>query len=130
MGEMKKRIMYVNRRAPYGTAYALEALDVMLAGAVFEQEVSAVFLDDGVYQLRRGQNPSVLQMKDFSKTFGALPDFDIMNLYVEEESIKQRGMTEQDLIEVSRDDDSNAVTLISSSVLSDLMERQDVILQF
>ena len=130
MGEMKKRIMYVNRRAPYGTAYALEALDVMLAGAVFEQEVSAVFLDDGVYQLRRGQNPSVLQMKDFSKTFGALPDFDIMNLYVEEESIKQRGMTEQDLIEVSRDDDSNAVTLISSSVLADLMERQDVILQF
>ena len=130
MDDLKKRIMYVNRRAPYGTAYALEALDVMLAGAVFEQEVSAVFLDDGVYQLRRGQNPSVLQMKDFSKTFGALPDFDIMNLYVDEESIKQRGMTERDLIEVPRDDDSNAVTLISSSALSDLMERQDVILQF
>ena len=130
MDDLKKRIMYVNRRAPYGTAYALEALDVMLAGAVFEQEVSAVFLDDGVYQLRRGQNPSVLQMKDFSKTFGALPDFDIMNLYVDEESIKQRGMTERDLIEVPRDDDSNAVRLISSSALSDLMERQDVILQF
>ena len=130
MGELKKRIMYVNRRAPYGTAYALEAMDVMLAGAVFEQEVCAVFLDDGVYQLKRGQNPSVLQMKDFSKTFGALPDFDVMNLYVEEESMRQRGMTEGDLIEVPRDDDTNAVTLVSSSVLSDLMERQDVILQF
>ena len=122
--------MYVNRRAPYGTAYALEALDVMLAGAVFEQEVSAVFLDDGVYQLKRDQNPAVLKMKDFSKTFGALPDFDVMNLYVEAESIQQRGMTERDLIEVPRDDDSNAVTLISSSALSSLMDRQDVILQF
>ena len=130
MVELKKRIMYVNRRAPYGTAYALEALDVMLAGAVFEQEVSAVFLDDGVYQLKRDQNPAVLKMKDFSKTFGALPDFDVMNLYVEAESIQQRGMTERDLIEVPRDDDSNAVTLISSSALSSLMDRQDVILQF
>lgn len=122
--------MYVNRRAPHGTSYALEALDVMLAGAVFEQEVSAVFLDDGVYQLRRGQNPSVLQMKDFTKTFGALPDFDIMNLYVEQESMLRRGMTARDLIEIPRNDDGNAVTLIASSALSDLMVRQDVILQF
>lgn len=130
MNSSKKRIMYVNRRAPYGTAYALEALDVVLAGAVFEQEVSAVFLDDGVYQLKRGQNPSVLDMKDFSKTFGALPDFDVMHLYVEEESLVQRGMTARDLIEVPREDDTDAVTLISSSDLSVLMDRQDVVLQF
>ncbi len=130
MGSSRKRIMYVNRRAPYGTAYALEALDVVLAGAVFEQEVSVAFLDDGVYQLKRGQNPSVLNMKDFSRTFGALPDFDVMHLYVEEESLLQRGMTAEDLIEVPRQDDSNAVTLISSTNLSVLMDRQDVVLQF
>ena len=130
MDSLKKRIMYVNRRAPYGTVYALEALDVILAGAVFEQEVSVVFLDDGVYQLRRGQNPSVLNMKDFSKTFGALPDFDVMYLYVEEESLVQRGMTVRDLIEVPREDDTDTVTLISSTDLSSLMDQQDVVLQF
>ena len=122
--------MYVHRRAPYGTIYALEALDVMLAGAVFEQNVSAAFIDDGVYQLRRGQNPSVLQMKDFSKTFGALPDFDFTHIYAEQESLEQRGMSMDDLIEISTDDDCNAVKLISSRALSELMERQDVILQF
>ncbi len=130
MDPLKKRIMYVNRRAPYGTAYALEALDVVLAGAVFEQDVSVVFLDDGVYQLKRGQNPSVLNMKDFSKTFGALPDFDVMHLYVEEESLVQRGLTAEDLIDVPREDEIDAVTLILSTDLSDLMDRQDVILQF
>ena len=130
MNNAKKRIMYVHRRAPYGTIYALEALDVMLAGAVFEQNVSAAFIDDGVYQLRRGQNPSVLQMKDFSKTFGALPDFDFTHIYAEQESLEQRGMSMDDLIEISTDDDCNAVKLISSRALSELMERQDVILQF
>ena len=122
--------MYVHRRAPYGTIYALEALDVMLAGAVFEQNVSAAFIDDGVYQLRRGQNPSVLQMKDFSKTFGALPDFDFTHIYAEQESLEQRGMSMDDLIEIPSDDNRNAVTSISSEALSELMERQDVILQF
>ena len=130
MNNAKKSIMYVHRRAPYGTIYALEALDVMLAGAVFEQNVSAAFIDDGVYQLRRGQNPSVLQMKDFSKTFGALPDFDFTHIYAEQESLKKRGMSMDDLIEIPSDDNRNAVTSISSEALSELMERQDVILQF
>ena len=130
MNNAKKSIMYVHRRAPYGTIYALEALDVMLAGAVFEQNVSAAFIDDGVYQLRRGQNPSVLQMKDFSKTFGALPDFDFTHIYAEQESLEQRGMSMDDLIEIPSDDNRNAVTSISSEALSELMERQDVILQF
>ncbi len=127
---MGKRIMYVCRRAPYGTGYAQEALDVMLAGAVFEQEVSVAFIDDGVYQLKRGQTPSVLQMKDFSRTFGALPDFDVMNLYVEDESLRQRGMVFEDLIKVPRDDDTNAVMPVTTIALSELMVQQDLVLQF
>ena len=51
-----KRFMYVNRRAPYGTVYALEGLEVVLIGAAFEQDVSMAFVDDGVYQLRKGQD--------------------------------------------------------------------------
>jgi tRNA 2-thiouridine synthesizing protein C len=45
-----KKFMYLNRKAPYGTIYALESLEVVLIGAAFEQEVSLVFIDDGVYQ--------------------------------------------------------------------------------
>ncbi len=58
MGGDVKKFMYVNRKAPYGTVYALESLEVVLIGAAFEQDVSLVFLDDGVYQLTKGQDNS------------------------------------------------------------------------
>ena len=34
-----KKFMFVNRKAPYGTIYALEALEVVLISAAFEQDV-------------------------------------------------------------------------------------------
>ena len=49
-----KKFMFVNRKAPYGTIYALESLEVVLITAAFDQDVSLVFLDDGVYQLKKG----------------------------------------------------------------------------
>ena len=42
---------YINRKAPYGTIYALESLEVVLIAAAFDQDISLVFVDDGVYQL-------------------------------------------------------------------------------
>ena len=122
--------MYVNRKAPYGTIYGLEALDVVLTGAAFDQDVSLVFLDDGVYQLHRGQIPSVLDMKHYTLAFGALSDFDITSVYVEKESMIRRGIRTSDLIEIPLEDESNAVQVVCSQELSDLMHRQDVILQF
>ena len=40
---VKKKFMFVNRKAPYGTIYALEALEVVLISAAFEQDVSLAF---------------------------------------------------------------------------------------
>ena len=48
-----KKFMFVNRKAPYGTIYALESLEVVLISAAFDQDVSLVFMDDGVYQIGR-----------------------------------------------------------------------------
>ena len=53
-GGVVKKFLYVNRKAPYGTIYALESLEVVLIGAAFEQDVSLAFLDDGVYQIVKG----------------------------------------------------------------------------
>ena len=47
--------MYVNRKSPYGTIYALESLEVVLISAAFDQDVSLTFTDDGVYQLMKNQ---------------------------------------------------------------------------
>ena len=50
-----KKFMFVNRKAPYGTIYALESLEVVLITATFDQDVSLGFLDDGVYELSRAR---------------------------------------------------------------------------
>jgi tRNA 2-thiouridine synthesizing protein C len=117
-----KKFMFVNRRAPYGTVYALESLEVVLIAATFDQDCSLVFMDDGVYQLAKSQNTKAIGVKNFSPTYRALDDYDINKLYVERESLQQRGLDEDDLMV--------PVAVLSSAELADLMAAQDVVLSF
>ena len=121
-GGVAKRFLYVNRRAPYGSIYALESLEVILIGAAFEQDVSLAFLGDGVYQLARGQDTKGLEMKNFSPTFRALEDYEVTKLYVEEEALRARGLSEADLVV--------PVEVVSAERMAEIMEAQDVILSF
>jgi tRNA 2-thiouridine synthesizing protein C len=133
---IKKKFMFVNRKAPYGTIYALEALEVVLISAAFEQEVSLAFLDDGVYQLMKGQSTSGIGMKNFSPTYRALGDYDVKKLYVEKESLEERGLKPEELMEVTYEDEDAdfaekpSVRIVSRSELTDIMAQQDVLLNF
>lgn len=117
-----KKFMFVNRRAPYGTVYALESLEVVLITATFDQDVSLVFLDDGVYELAKGQDTQGIGIKNHSKTYRALDGYDVEKLYVERESLAARGLSEADLIV--------DVELLSSAEMAALMAEQDVVLSF
>lgn len=121
-GGVIKKFCYVNRKAPYGTVYALESLEVVLIGAAFEQDVSVVFTDDGIYQLTKNQDTADIEMKNFSPTYRALEMYDVEKLYVEKESLEERGMTADDLIV--------PVEVLSATAIQDLLEDQDVILSF
>jgi tRNA 2-thiouridine synthesizing protein C len=133
---VKKKFLYVNRKAPYGTIYALEALEVALISAAFEQDVSLAFLDDGVYQLMKGQDTSGIGMKNFSPIYRALGDYEIKKLYVEKESLDERGLKPEDLMEVTyEDEDENfaekpSVHIVSRSELAGIMAQQDVLFNF
>lgn len=118
--EVVKRFMYVNRKAPYGTIYALECLETILVAAAFEQDVSVVFVDDGVYQLKKDQDTAAIGMKNFSPTYRALEGYDVEKLYVEKESLEARGLTADDLIV--------PVEILSAADLQDVMAAQDVVL--
>ena len=72
-----KKFMFVNRKAPYGTIYALESLEVVLITATFDQDVSLVFIDDGVYELVKGQDTQAIGIKNHSKTYRALEGYDV-----------------------------------------------------
>ena len=117
-----KKFLYVNRKAPYGTIYALESLEVVLITAAFDQDVTLAFLDDGVYQLVKGQHTKGIDVKNFSPTYRALEGYDIEKLYVEKESMEARGLKESDFIV--------PVKVMSVQELADLMLTQDVIMSF
>lgn len=132
MAEKVKKIMYINRRAPHGTIYAWESLEVVLIGAAFDQDVSLAFMGDGVYQLLKGQNTQAAEMKNFSPTYAALGDYDITKVYVEKESLEERGLTLDDLQRLvweDEDDDwaeRDSIRLVSRTELAEIMAAQDV----
>ena len=117
-----KKFLYVNRKAPYGTIYALESLEVVLITAAFDQDVSVAFLDDGVYQVVKGQHTKGIDVKNFSPTYRALEGYDIEKLYVEKESMETRGLKESDFIV--------PVKVIGAQEMADIMQSQDVIMSF
>src|SRR5512132_3191011 len=117
-----KKFMFVNRTAPYGSVYALESLEVVLISAAFDQDVSLVFVEDGVWQLKKGQQTKGIETKNFSPTYRALEGYDVEKLYVERESLDARGLTEEDLVV--------DVTVLGREELGHLMSGQDVVLSF
>ncbi|KAF0223239.1 MAG: hypothetical protein FD176_2058 [Rhodospirillaceae bacterium] len=119
-GGIVKKFMFVNRKAPYGTIYALEVLEMVLISAAFDQDVHIAFLDDGIYQIKKGQDTKELGMKNFSPTYRALEGYDIEKLFVERESLEERGLTEDDLLV--------PVEVISRAEMGALMAGMDVVL--
>ena len=121
-GPKIKKFMFVNRKAPYGTIYALESLEVVLITATFDQDVSLVFIDDGVYELIKGQQTKAIGIKNFSPSYRALEGYDIEKLYVDQASLDLRGLTEADLLV--------PVEVLNAQQMGQLMAQQDVILSF
>jgi tRNA 2-thiouridine synthesizing protein C len=131
-----KKFLYINRKAPHGSIYALESLEVVLIGAAFEQDVSLAFIDDGVYQLLKNQNTKSVGTKNFSVTFKALGDYEVTRIYVEKESLETRGLDISDLMPLvyeDEDDDwaeKDSIRVVSSNELAEVIDEQDVLFNF
>lgn len=128
---VQKYFMFLNRKAPYGTIYALEVLEMILISAAFEQNTAVVFVDDGVYQIVKGQSTDGVNMKNFSPTYRIIEaekedadedeDVDVVwRIIVEKESMEARGLTPGDFI--------MAVEVMGAEELAQFIEEQDVIL--
>jgi tRNA 2-thiouridine synthesizing protein C len=131
-----KKFLYVNRKAPHGSIYALESLEVVLIGAAFEQQVTLAFIDDGVYQLLQKQDTSAIGVKNFSATYRALGDYDVNQIYVERESLELRGLRKDDLMPLTWEDEDDdwaekdSIHVVGSAELAEIIEQQDVLLNF
>ena len=118
----RKRFLWMSRRAPHGSIQAQEGLDALLMAVAFEQPVSVVFLDDGVYQLKRDQDPARIGRKNFCAGFPSLGIYDVHDIYAERESLALRGLREEDLL--------MPVRVVDSATLGALMEAHDVVMSF
>ncbi|MDH3353630.1 MAG: sulfurtransferase complex subunit TusC [Chromatiales bacterium] len=136
MSSVIKQFLYVNRKAPYGTVYALESLEVVLIGAAFEQDVRLLFMDDGVFQITKGQDTADIGMKNFSPTYGALGDYDVKYMYVCKQSLEERGLTVDDLLDLKWEDEDedwaekDSIILVDREEMKSLMTDADVVLSF
>jgi tRNA 2-thiouridine synthesizing protein C len=136
MSETIKNFLYLNRRAPYGTIYAWESLEVVLIGAAFDQDVSLAFVDDGVFQLTKGQDTAAVGMKNFSPTYAALGDYEVKKIYVEKESLEERGLSLDDLQHLTWEDEDDdwaekdSIHLVTRAEMAAIMDGADVVFSF
>ncbi len=109
---------------------------MVLIGAAFEQDVSMAFIDDGVYQLTKGQDTTGLEMKNFSPTYSALGDYEVTKIYIEKESLEERGLTLDDLQHLTWEDEDedwaekDSIQLVSRAEMAQVFTDQDVFFNF
>jgi tRNA 2-thiouridine synthesizing protein C len=114
-----KNYLFVLRKPAHSGALVQEMLDIILTTAAFDQKVSILLLDDGVFQLKNGQHPENAGMKDTAAVFNALEIYDVNDIYTEVESLQERGLKPGDL--------SLPVQAFYRKDIAGLMKRFDVV---
>ena len=94
MGSM----LFVLRKPPHSSLAAREAIDAALASAAFGVDIALLFQDDGVFQIRAGQQPDAAGLKRTAPMFEPLELYGAEQIYVCRESLAARNLTPADLI--------------------------------
>lgn len=117
-----KKLLFLNRKPPYSSMALKESLDAALVTASFNQEVSLLFMGDGVFQLLDQQKAEAIESKHHGAMFAGLELYDIDRVYVAAESLKERHLDESDLI--------MPVQLLNQEAVHVLLQQQDAVLSF
>ena len=116
------QVAILMRKAPYGSVYTAEGFRTIMGLAVFELDISVVFVDDGVYALIKDQSPLKLDMKPLGDGFPMLTEFDVKKFYVHDESLAERGLTTDDLV--------MEVEVVSGAQIAQILETAGKVLPF
>lgn len=122
MSKSEKSFLIINRKAPYGSSAARDALDVALTVSVFEQPLKLLFMDDAVLQLLPEHNAAAIGQKNLSANLSMLEMYDIDQLYVCRRALEQRGIC-PDAIELK-------ITLLDQRGIAELIQQQQHVLSF
>lgn len=122
---MKNKIAFVFRSAPFANSAGREGVDAVLATTAYTDDIGVFFIADGVYHLRTGQKPDVIDAKDHLSMLKLFSLYDIEQLFVHEESLNSRQMKEAVLLETG----CQNVTL-TSEAFAETLRQYPVVLTF
>lgn len=109
---MAKRFLFVVTKPLLTMTAVQEILDTLLIVAAFDQPVSLLFLDQAVFLIKKNPLPNGLETGCTTELFACLPLYEINDVYVEDESLQELGLTATELslpVSVCRRDEINAL---------------------
>ena len=117
-----KPLAIINSKAPFSNTAGKDALDIALIFGSFEQPISLFFQGDGVWQLCKSQDGSLISIKDYLKTFSAFEFYDIENIYACKMSLTERNLSDTFHIE--------NVAVLDSTAFADKLAEHNTIFRF
>ncbi|CCN33170.1 putative tRNA 5-methylaminomethyl-2-thiouridine synthase TusC [Vibrio nigripulchritudo POn4] len=110
------QLTFVFRSAPHSTSAGREGVDALLAASAYCEDITVLFIGDGVTQLVSAQDTSSIQSKNYLPMFKLFDLYDIESVYVCEFSLKERGLAQAELvIDAQRQSKADLVQHLQSS---------------
>ena len=119
----ERPVLLLFRRPPYGTVFPAEGLRMAEALLAFQVPVKAVFLEDGVFNLVKGQGNARLNFGDLGAAFAGLVGSGLPELLVLQEDLTARRIQLGDLVDAQ-------VRAIRVTELRALVEEAKVVMPF
>ena len=90
-------ILVLQHHSPFSSSHGREALDMLLALAAVEHNVSVLFRGDAVYQLLSTNDHADFKLKAYPRSFKLFSLYDIEQVYVCAASLGERGIKPEQL---------------------------------
>jgi tRNA 2-thiouridine synthesizing protein C len=109
-------ILVLQHHSPFNSSHGREALDMILALAAVEHNVSVLFYADAVYQLLATAEQADFKVKAYPRSFKLFELYDIEQIYVCQQALQARGISANQL--------SIAVTVLDQPGIATLLAAQ------
>ena len=122
MTQIKKKLLIVQNKAPFGSSSIQESLDVVLAAGTFDQDVSLLIEGDACFQLLKDQKPELIDRKNTTKMLKALPIYGVEKVLVCSESVFLRKLTQTS--------DNDIFRFVSNDEIKRIYSESDTVIRF
>lgn len=117
-----KKLGFIFRSHPHSSAKGREGLDALLAASAYCDDIAVFFVGAGVTQLVANQDTGAIYSRDYVPAYKLMDLYDIENVYICLDSLKENGLTDVKLL--------IDVNCLDKGELSKEMHRCDKLLTF